>query len=93
MRKLINVNEKLIKSNHIKETMQNKDYVIFNTNTGLFYGLQDTSAFVWELIDGEHSAKTIISNIINIYEGSNEEVIFEDIVELINNFKEEGLIL
>lgn len=93
MRKLININEKLIKSNHIKETIQSKDYVIFNTYTGLFYGLQDTSAFVWELIDGEHSIEMIISNIINTYEGSNAEVISEDIVELINTFKEEGLIL
>lgn len=76
----------------VEESYHNEELVLFNINTGEFYGLQDTSYFIWKCIDVCNTLDGIMEKFRQNYEVDNEEVVYNDLKNVINFLIEERLI-
>ena len=67
--------------------------VLLNLVDGQYYALDDEVGFrVWELCDGNHTVRDIVSKIALEYEAP-LETIEADVLELLENFIKENLVL
>ncbi|BCJ98342.1 PqqD family protein [Anaerocolumna chitinilytica] len=80
------------KAKGIEESYLNDEVVLFNIITGEFYGLQDTSYFIWEHIDNCSSVNELVEKVKGNYEYENETELIESIYQLINDLNKERLI-
>lgn len=69
-----------------------EEAILININTGTYYSLNDTGAIFWELIDGQRSIADCARHISEEYDVE-VSTVENDLLELAEAFKEEGLIV
>ena len=65
--------------------------VLFDPDTGKIFGLNPVGVLVWKKLDGKHSVPDIVKEINRSCEEVPAEV-EEDIIQLINDLAERGLV-
>lgn len=80
------------KTKHVYEMNKNEETVIFNSQTGEFFGVQDTSEVIWRLIDGTRTLTMIVNELICSYKNVSRDVIESDVKEMLEILKKKGLI-
>lgn len=83
---------RLMKNSSLAETRKNDEVVILNMDNGKYYGLQDTSLEIWELIDQYKDANELLSEALNMY-NEDKGIITKEVKEFISNLIKEGLII
>ena len=73
-------------------TNENGDYVIFNKETDKFYSLNQTTAFIWELISKNINEKEIVEKIENEYE-IDKHTVEADLKNILQELKNEKILL
>ena len=68
-----------------------KEAVILNLETGVYYSLNEVGTRVWELCDGSCSVKDITRAICEQFEVQEEQA-ERNILELVSDLLEEGLV-
>jgi coenzyme PQQ biosynthesis protein PqqD len=69
-----------------------KDFLLFNMDDGNYYSLNEVGCRIWELCDGRHSTGQIIDTLAQEYDEA-KEVLAEDVVEFLEQFRNDKLIL
>jgi hypothetical protein len=81
------------KKQEIVAQQVNGTKVLLNLENGQYYALDDDVGFrVWELCDGNHTVPDIVSKIATEYDAPSQ-TIEADVLELLENFINENLIL
>lgn len=80
------------KASGVFELTKDRETVLFNVENGEFYGLQDTSAFIWSLLDGKTDANDVIDKIMQTYEGCSRETVENDVRETLDYLKGKGML-
>ena len=83
---------RLMKNSSLVETRKNDELVILNMDNGKYYGLQDTSLEIWELLEVCTDEDELINQALNIY-NENKDTIKKEVKEFIFNLTKEGLII
>ncbi|MDM9379610.1 PqqD family protein [Chlorogloeopsis sp. ULAP01] len=65
--------------------------VILNMTSGIYYGLNETGTFIWNLIQEPKTVEEILSALLDEYEADIEEC-KSDILALIEDLAEKGMI-
>jgi hypothetical protein len=66
--------------------------VLLDLDGGRYYSLDEVSARVWELCDGEHEVGGIVAAISAEYDAS-EETIYEDVLAFLEEMADEKLLV
>ncbi|NMF07942.1 PqqD family protein [Clostridium beijerinckii] len=82
----------MIKNLSLIETRKNNELIILNMNNGKYYGLQDTSLEIWDLIEECNNEKELLNRVLNLY-NEDKDVITKEIKEFISNLVREELII
>ena len=69
----------------------NDEAVILNLDSSVYYTLNEVGARIWDLCDGTNNIENIAATICNEFEVT-REIAFKDILELMNDLSQEGLI-
>lgn len=65
--------------------------VLLDLDGGEYYALDDVSARVWELCDGERDVEGVVAAVIAEYEAPPERI-RADVLELVDELRAEGLL-
>jgi hypothetical protein len=76
----------------IQESVQGNEIVLFNLNTGEFYGLQDISYYIWQLLGTCSSVEEIIREIKKNFKVDDEKEMRKEVINFLSELKKEGLI-
>ena len=83
---------RMMKNVSLIETRKNNELVILNMDNGKYYGLQDTSLEIWDLMErGYKDENELLYEVLNIY-NEDKEIITKEVKEFISNLTKEGLI-
>jgi hypothetical protein len=66
--------------------------VLLDLDGGQYYSLDEVSARVWELCDGEHAVGAIVETISTEYEAP-PDTIYEDVVAFLEEMRDEKLLV
>lgn len=80
------------KNSSIVEKKINNEVVLFDVYTGEFYGLQDTSLYIWEILDKCKNINDIVDHIKLDYEFDDQEDLYIAVKEILLELKKERLI-
>ncbi|MHB0871727.1 MAG: PqqD family protein [Chloroflexota bacterium] len=69
-----------------------EETILLNSRSENYYSLNEVGTRVWELIDGQTTAREIASRIAEEYDAPAEEI-EEDVVALLQELREQGLVL
>jgi Coenzyme PQQ synthesis protein D (PqqD) len=69
----------------------NDEAVILHLDSGIYYSLNEVGARIWELCDGSTNIENINEIICNEFEVT-EEIALRDVIEVLNDLFQEGLI-
>lgn len=87
----INLETVFRKCPDVIERMIDGEAVLLDTNTGVYYSLEDTGSRIWEMLDGTMTISDIVSRIVEEYEVSEDRAI-EDAGKLFADLEREGLV-
>jgi hypothetical protein len=88
----VTLDTRVVASTGQVSTQLGNETVILGGDKGLYFGLNPVGARVWELLDKPTDVRTIISVIVAEYEAP-EATIRADVLKLINEFVEHGLVV
>lgn len=74
----------------INQTIEG-EAVIINLETGIYYSLLDTGAYIWDLVEGARSLDEIVSALEQRYTGT-RELFTEAVTGFLGELQAEGLI-
>ena len=80
------------KNEDIASSVLDGEVCIFDPNSGMYFNLNDTASFIWELIEKEASLEYIISKVKDEFDGD-YELIEKEILEFLKNSVKEGLLI
>lgn len=83
---------RLMKNPSLVETCKNDELIILNMENGKYYGLQDTSLEIWELLDIYTNEDELLDQVLKIYK-ENKDTIKKEIKQFIFNLTKEGLVI
>ncbi len=83
---------RLIKNSSLVETRKNDELTILNMDNGKYYGLQDTSLEIWELLEKYNNENELLNQALNIY-NDDKKIITKEIKEFISNLIQEELLI
>ena len=69
-----------------------KDVLLFNMDDGSYYALNEVGNRIWELCDGTHGVKQLVSILSKEYDAP-AEVIEADILEVLDDLRSKNLIV
>lgn len=73
---------------------EDRDYIIYMSPfSGHINVLNPVGADIFVLCDGKHTISGIVDNLVEKYEGASREAITVDVLEMLQYFKREHLIL
>lgn len=70
----------------------NDDLLILDTQTGFIHVLNSTGKIIWHLLDELDNVDDIIVALMEIYANSNLSVVRSDVLEMVTEMKEKGII-
>jgi hypothetical protein len=79
-------------SSRFTEAELDDEIVIMHVDTGEFFGLSDTAAAAWRLMDGQRDRAALLSALAAKFE-SDEGQIALDVDEFLENLREAGLVV
>jgi hypothetical protein len=88
----VTLNTRVVASAGQVSTQLGNETVILGGDQGLYFGLNPVGARVWELLDKPTDVRSIVSVILSEYEAP-EETIRADVLKLISEFVEHGLVV
>jgi hypothetical protein len=66
--------------------------ILFNAETGAYYGLDEVGSMVWGLCDGAHSVSEIVNRLFGEYDAS-VEIILTDLMAFLAEMLDQKLLL
>ncbi|MDU1117065.1 MAG: PqqD family protein [Clostridium butyricum] len=83
---------RLTKNSSLVETRKNDELIILNMDNGKYYGLQDTSLEIWELLDVYTDESELLEQVLKIYK-ENKDTIKKEVKQFIFNLTKERLVI
>lgn len=84
--------EKPIRKDSVLSGNMGKETVLYNEESGAIHVLNPTALLVWDRCDGEHNLEDMEKAIRTEFSVGAEQSVAEDIVEVLENFSNEGLL-
>ncbi|MDU5723940.1 MAG: PqqD family protein [Clostridium butyricum] len=83
--------KKIMKNSAIIESIKNDELIILNMDNGNYYGLQDTSLEVWELLDKYSDEQELLQQVLMVYQDDTDSI-KKEIEQFISRLHKERLI-
>ena len=66
--------------------------ILFDPRTGAVKILNETGAFIYQLLDGKHSQNDVVESLMERYDTMDREQVEKDLAEFLGGLRESGLI-
>jgi hypothetical protein len=76
---------------NVMSSMIENEVVLLNIKRGLYFSLNSVGSYIWQLLDKPTSVTDIIAQVRSTYDAPEEEV-EADVLALLRDFEQEGLI-
>jgi hypothetical protein len=67
--------------------------VLLNTETELYFGLDDVGTVFWEDVTAAESIEAALEQLLQKFEGVDEPTLRKDLIEFIDNLQTRGLLI
>ena len=78
-------------SDHILVSSMNEDLVVFDTEKGVYYGINDIGTVLWEHIQQQKTLGELIATLLQRFD-VNEEKCWQDVSKILNKMVAQQLI-
>ena len=80
------------KNEEIASSELDGEVCIFDPNSGMYFNLNDTASFIWQLIEKRTSLESIMSEVKDKFDGD-YELIEKEVIEFLKSSVKKGLLI